>query len=513
MGRHEAGLSAGTEKIVQHAYGRGNYRRTRRSEIDNASAGFQHGDEALTGKRDLSRSKIVILGAAPTGLGAANRLRELGIDNFALFEKESYAGGLASSFTDANGFTWDIGGHIQFSHYKYFDDLLDALLPNEWIHHERESWVWIRDLFVPYPFQNNIRRLPHADMMNCLRGLVRAATRTNHQPLANFDEWILGSFGEGIADIFMRPYNFKVWAYPPSEMNYQWIGERVARVDLERVVVNILEAKDDPGWGPNNTFRFPLRGGTGETWRRLAARLTPEQLRLNATVTRLETAKRQVHFADGTACDYDILISTIPVDVLVENADLPELKPAAQRLRHSTVHVVGIGMNGAPPAHLKTKCWMYFPEATSPFYRATVFSNYSPNNVARPGEQWSLMLEVSESPSKTVVREHVVESVVDGLLATKLIESRRDIVDTFHFIAPHGYPTPSLERDAALQVLLPALEEKSVYSRGRFGAWKYEVSNQDHSMMQGVELINRLAGEGTEETIWRPDYVNSRRKS
>ena len=53
------------------------------------------------------------------------------------------------------------------------------------------------------------------------------------------------------------------------------------------------------------------------------------------------------------------------------------------------------------------------------------------------------------------------------------------------------------------------LEANGVYSRGRFGAWKYEVSNQDHSFMQGVEVVNRLAGIGDEPTIDRPSYANS----
>ncbi len=62
--------------------------------------------------------KIVIIGAGPTGLGAAYRLKELGYKNFQLYDRHPYIGGLASSFTDSAGFTWDIGGHVMFSHYK-----------------------------------------------------------------------------------------------------------------------------------------------------------------------------------------------------------------------------------------------------------------------------------------------------------------------------------------------------------------------------------------------------------
>jgi hypothetical protein len=40
-----------------------------------------------------------------------------------------------------------------------------------------------------------------------------------------------------------------------------------------------------------------------------------------------------------------------------------------------------------------------------------------------------------------------------------------------------------------------------VYSRGRFGAWKYEVGNMDHSFMQGVEVVERIFTGKTEITI------------
>lgn len=46
----------------------------------------------------------------------------------------------------------------------------------------------------------------------CLTGLVEAkvASAIATKRPATFDEWILRVQGQGIADIFMRPYNFKV---------------------------------------------------------------------------------------------------------------------------------------------------------------------------------------------------------------------------------------------------------------------------------------------------------------
>src|SRR5690606_12515819 len=125
----------------------------------------------------------------------------------------------------------------QISHYPYFDRAMEAAFAaEEWLHHERESWVWIRGRFIPYPFQNNIRYLPREAMWRCLKGLVELARNPRRERPANFRDWILSSFGDGVASEFMLPYNFKVWAYPPEEMNYRWIGERVATVDLSRIL-------------------------------------------------------------------------------------------------------------------------------------------------------------------------------------------------------------------------------------------------------------------------------------
>ena len=38
-----------------------------------------------------------------------------------------------------------------------------------------------------------------------------------------------------------------------------------------------------------------------------------------------------------------------------------------------------------------------------------------------------------------------------------------------------------------LKGLLPALQGKGIYSQGRFGSWRYEVGDQDHSFMLRAE--------------------------
>lgn len=454
--------------------------------------------------------RIVVLGAGPTGLGAAHRLNELGFTEWMLYEAEESPGGLARSFCDRKGFTWDIGGHVQFSHYPYFDKLMDEMHEGFWLHHNREAWVWMYDRFVPYPLQNNIGMLPPKVTKDCLIGMLRAKDSQHESRIKNFRDWLSMSFGEGLCDHFMYPYNEKVWAYPPDQLTAHWVGDRVAKPDLERVIENVVLHKEDASWGPNNQFRFPKKGGTGAIWEQVAESLPSEKLHCGKEVVHVDTRRKMIHLSDGSRDTYDKLISTMPLDVLLARSDRSDLASAADTMRYSSSNIFGIGLRGAPPEHLKTKCWMYFPELDIPFYRVTVFSNYSPNNVPRQGSYWSLMAEVSESPHKRVDHDAVTEDVIRGLRKARLIENVSDIVSSWQFRAQHGYPTPFLGRDECVDPLLETLEDIDIYSRGRFGAWKYEVSNQDHSVMQGVECVNRILFDMPEITLNFPQIINGR---
>ncbi len=452
--------------------------------------------------------RILIIGAGPTGLGAAYRLQELGHDDFAVLESAPHAGGLAASYVDDAGFTWDVGGHVMFSHYEYYDKLFEEMMGDQFTLNDRESWVRMMDRWVPYPFQNNVRHLPKEATYECLQGLIHAQLVRKKDPLdaENFGEFIDLVFGEGIAKHFMRPYNFKVWAYPPEMMNKTWIGERVAVLDADRALKNVVLEQDDFGWGPNNRFKYPLKGGTGAFYSRIAQSLEGK-IRYGSTVTGIDAERKIVRLADGTEEPYDALISAMPIDILVNDVvdDAPQgVRENAAGLLHSAGHMVGIGLKRKCPS---TKCWMYFPDDNCPFYRVTYLSNYSPymtpNQTGENDTHYSLLCETSESSHKPVNNDTIIEDTIQGLENAGLLEpgERDDIVSTWSKRVEYSYPTPSVERDNLLSAVVPWLEDRGIYSRGRFGMWKYEVANTDHTLMQGVECVNRLLLGEPETTI------------
>ncbi|MBP7828546.1 MAG: FAD-dependent oxidoreductase [Kiritimatiellae bacterium] len=456
--------------------------------------------------------RIVIIGAGPCGLGAAHRLLEKGHGDFAVYERRPYVGGLAASFRDARGFTWDFAVHVAHSHYHYIDRLMAGLLPDGFYHHERRSWVREYQTFIPYPFQYNIRHLPAAARDECLAGLREL--NTEHRTLNtsapnNFEDWILAGFGRGIAKHFMIPYNRKIWSTEPRDMGYQWIGDRVPTLDLARVERNIAEGRDDVSWGPNHTFQFPKEGGTGAIWNALAARIPADRLHLSRGLVRLDPDRQLAFFEDGTEERYDALISTMPLVRLAGLVGDAALARRARQLRHTHVHVVGAAPSFPIPDSLRDKTWIYVPEEQHAFYRVTPFSIFSPAHVPDPTRTCSFLCEISHPGDAPMNYPDPAPATLRGLRESGLLEADPATAHLFHMREEFGYPVPTLDRDAILDDVLPALEQRNLYSRGRFGGWKYEAANMDHSVMQGVEVVDRLLEGVPEVTLPTPNVVNA----
>lgn len=420
--------------------------------------------------------KIVIIGAGPAGLGAAFRLQELGYKNWRIYEKNNYVGGLSASFKDAQGFIWDIGGHILFSHYEYFNRLFERLLKCDYLEHSPRAYIWSRKKFVPYPFQNNIRYLPLDKIIECLLGLAKV--KVNKSNPANFKEWIISTFGKGIAKYFMLPHNSKIWAFPLDEMSYAWTKERP------------VFSADGIRRHSNSRFKYPLYGGIGGLFEKFIPYINPN-LALNRRVKKIDLKFAKIIFADGSEDNYDFLINTMPLNELILQAELNEFKPQLRRLKYNSVSVAGIGIRKKTA---QNKCWVYFPDAKFPFHRITYLSNYSSYNTPQDDNYYSLLCETVYSEYRPLNKDKIMEDVIRGLIGAKILsESDRDyIASTYLTDVKYAYPIPVLDRDKILRNIQGYLEQRNIYSRGRFGSWVYETSSMDSCVMQGAITVDRI---------------------
>ncbi len=157
--------------------------------------------------------KNVIIGAGLTGLSTAYHLK----GNYSLFEKNSLAGGMASS-DDIRGFTFDKAGHLFHFQTKEGKDVIKNANINSLLKkHKRSSWILSKNTYTRYPFQVNTYKLPPPVIKDCLIKMVQAQSELKkNKPVNNLKDWIMENFGEGIAKHFMFPYNQKLWQYPLS---------------------------------------------------------------------------------------------------------------------------------------------------------------------------------------------------------------------------------------------------------------------------------------------------------
>lgn len=424
----------------------------------------------------------LIVGAGATGIGAAVRLSELGVD-YEVVEAGDAVGGMSASITDPAGFTWDLGGHVIHSHFPEFDQAVaDSGVTMNAV--TRNGWVWLRgtgpETLVATPIQQQLAELP-TDLRP-------------DAPIANLADYYRNHFGSRLYDVFFEPYNYKMWTTPLAEIDDSWTslrGGSDARNVPRLALAGTIGATE-------STFPYPV-GGTGALWQAVAEKLTAfDRFRFRTRVVELDTGKRVAHLDDGSTVGYDHCVTSIPMTVTLEWAGLGR---PAHRLRASTLYAVGLGVRGTPPEPLADKTWLYCPDRTVPWYRATMLSNYDAGN-AGPG-RWNVLCEVPLLDGSPARGEDALAGVVDSLTRLGLDPAR--IEATFVRRIEMGYPVPTLGRDDVLREVDAALTHRGIYSRGRFGGWRYESSNQDYCYLQGRQAVEAALHGHPEDVYWHPE--------
>ena len=460
--------------------------------------------------------KTLIIGAGVTGLGCAWRLNELtqqnlisSRTNWLMVDRADKAGGAAASYTDRHGFTWDNGSHVIYSRYAYFDNILKKIIGNNVKYNDRCGWVWLKNVFIPYPLQQNLQRLPHSFLLDCLQDLLSIK---NNPSIAknNFKDFVTHKFGHQLATNFFIPHAYKMFGHPTEQLSTDWIGYKsgskhcnVPDIDILKIIENILHKTDTPGWEQADAFPYPVKGGTGIIWQTMFDKIPSGNIKMNESLTSIDPDKKIARFESGLCVHYENLISTMPLPYLLKLCDF---QGSTDELKYSSAHFIGLGFKGKTPKEFIDKMWIYNPNLEDPYFRLSIPSNYSQDNVPVNGDHWSLLCEVSVSPYKTVDEENIVNEIEHSINQSFALGDSQK-VSTWHKKIKYAYALPSLERDHKLKEYEAWLKQRNIFSRGRFGNWKYECGNQDSSFMQGVEVIDNILF-GTEElTHPKPELI------
>ncbi len=430
------------------------------------------------------RTETLILGGGLAGLSAAYHSDR----EYLVLEREDRVGGLCRT-NWYDGFGFDLSIHILFTKQPDLAELICTdLLGGRYHDHTRSSWVYSHGGYSGYPFQSNLYGLPVDVSSDCLLGLIAARAAPPGTP-ANFAEWARATLGDGIADHFFLPYNERVWATPPEEMDFRWIADRVAVPDLESVVRGMLEPPVTR-WGPNSSFWYPIEGGIEALPRGLVAKLDPDRVRVGTNVRTIDGVARTVTTDTGATVEYDDLISSLPLPVLVRMVDdaPAAVREAAARLRWNTVYTVMIGVRRP---EISDHHWVYFHEDEFVFHRISYPMNFSPTLV--PEGCSSIMAEISHSSYRDVSGRDLVQETIDGLVRAGVLRADDEIV--LGMVAPiaPAYVIYSLDHEECVATILDWLRRVGIRTVGRFGEWQY--FNMDQAIGSGRNAARAIASE------------------
>lgn len=420
-----------------------------------------------------------------TGITLARLLREKGHEVLVL-EAESRIGGLCRSRT-VRGFTFDTGGsHIIFSRDKEVLEFMHGVLGSNRDTRSRNTKILYRNILVKYPFENGLAALPKEDLYFCINEFIRTYVRAEKReipPPKNFREWIFATFGRGIAELYMIPYNEKIWNYPAHLMSAHWMEGRVPRPPVEDVIKSAIGIETE-GYTHQSIFSYPVEGGIEALVTSIADGLE-DAIFTGFPVRSLVFRDGHWEVSDGTrTISGDRVISTIPLQHLVTCLhDIPdEVKNAVQALRYNSVACIQMGIRGTVP----DISWLYIPDPNQGLANRISFPSNFSSHVA-PGNHAGILAEITYNEGDAVSRmtdEELINHTVRSLGEMGFITPDQ-VVHTAVDRQKFAYVVYDLGYLENIRIIREYFKSRGITLEGRFS--RFEYLNMDGCIRNAME--------------------------
>lgn len=304
--------------------------------------------------------------------------------------------------------------------------------------------------------------------------------------IKNYRDWLYASFGRTFSDNFPIKYTKRYHTTTAENMDTDWIGPRLYQPDIREVLRGALNP-DIESVHYVSGFRYPTKGGFVSF---LNMFQPSADFYLQHELSLLDSAKKELVFRNGKKANYDHLISSIPLPVLIPMIkDVPtEVRRAVDRLACTTCIVVNVGINRED---ISKSHWTYFYDEEFIFTRIAFIHMQSPNNV--PTGCGSIQAEIYFSDKYKPLDktpDECIEPTISDLKKCGLIKEDDEIVFKEARFIKHANVIFDLERKEALSIVHGFLDDIGIHYCGRFGEWGYLWT--DESFLSGENAAKKV---------------------